>query len=248
MLLTIDGQGIVKRDTKKTEIRVPDQFYPGDVISIKKGSAIILLFSGEEVIINNGKSYTIPEDANSNTELYNIANNDKANQSLFAPSAMAHSVRGPYAVFPMNSKILNDERVTLQFGYENTSKLALHLKVYDSKNQKLVFEQKNIANPTISLNPELFTEGKSYHWQLLNTPKGNLETGSIVMPSKIENDKFSKQLNPQSHADYLSLISSLYENKYKFAAYYYAADAAEKYPDIKAYSVLIEIMKGTYKN
>lgn len=241
MILSLDGEGVIIRNSKEKPLELPQRYFPGDELSVKRGNAIVMLFSGEEIPLAAVSSYTVPnEQVSGASELYEMANDDKADQSLLAQSGTAYRIRGKSNVFPLKSKVLNTDNVILQLTYENVAELKLGLKVIDGKTQKVVFEKESISDSIISLAEVNWAEGKSYYWTLSNTPNGKPEMGTIVIPAKNDSPSLTQISEPKSHFDYMNLISVYYNNRYYFDAYVIIKEAIEKYPDFKIYYSLLE--------
>ena len=49
MILSLDGQGVMIRNSKEIPLELPQSYYPGDELSVMSGNAMIMLFSGEEI-------------------------------------------------------------------------------------------------------------------------------------------------------------------------------------------------------
>jgi len=241
MILSLNGDGVMIRNSKEQALELPQRYFPGDVLSVKSGNAIIMLFSGEEIPLAAVSSYTVPvEESMNSSELYDMANDSKADQSLLAQSGVAYSIRGKSNVFPMKSKVLNIDHVILRLGYEHPEELSLGLKVIDSQTQKVVFEKETISDTTISLAEVNWIVGKSYYWTLSNTPNGKPEMGTIVIPVTDESENLSDLPEPQTHFEYMNAISSYYNGRYYFDAYALIIKAIAEYPEFSIYKVLLE--------
>jgi hypothetical protein len=241
MILSLDGEGVIIRNAKEQALELPQRYFPGDVLSVKRGNAVIMLFSGEEIPLAAVSNYTIPvEESVNSSELYEMANDNKADQSLLAQAGLAYSIRGKSNVFPMKSKVLNSENVILHLAYANPKELNLGLKVIDAKTQKVVFEKESISDSIISLTDVLWTEGKSYYWTLSNTPDGKPEMGTIVIPGNNESQNYLNPKEPQTHFEFMNTISSYYNGRYYFDAYALIQKAIAEYPGFEIYTVLLE--------
>lgn len=241
MILSLDGEGVIIRDAKETALELPQRYFPGDVLSVKRGNAIVMLFSGEEIPLAAVSSYTVPSEEGSNaSELYEMANDSKADPSLLAQSGAAYRIRGKSNVFPMKSKVLNTDNVILQLRFENLEELKLGLKVINAQTQKILFEKNSISDSIISLTEVNWAEGKSYYWTLSNTPKGKPEMGTIVIPSGADSKSLTQLPEPKTHFEYMNVISSYYNGRYYFDAYMLINQAIAKYPEFKIYEVLLE--------
>ena len=241
MILSLDGDGVILRNSKKIPLELPQSYFPGDELSVMKGSALILLFSGKEIPLAAVSNYTIPPEDNSvSSDLYEMANDSRIGKSLLAQSGMAYRIRGKSNVFPMKSKVLNSDHVVLQLGYEDKKDLKLGIKVIDSQTQKVVFKKETISDSIISLTNVDWKEGRSYYWTLSNTPSGKPEMGTIVIPAADELKDLNDIPEPQTHFEYMNLISSYYNNSYYFDAFVLIKEAIARYPDFKIYNVLLE--------
>lgn len=241
MILSLDGEGVIIRNSKETALELPQRYFPGDVLSVKRGNAIVMLFSGEEIPLAAVSNYTVPSEEGSNaSELYEMANDNKADPSLLAQSGAAYRIRGKSNVFPMKSKVLNTDNVILQLRFENLEELKLGLKVINAQTQKILFEKNSISDSIISLAEVNWAEGKSYYWTLSNTPKGKPEMGTIVIPSGAESQSLSQLSEPKTHFEYMNVISSYYNGRYYFDAYVLINQAIAQFPEFKIYKVLLE--------
>ncbi len=241
MILSLDGEGVIIRNSKEKPLELPQRYFPGDVLSVKRGNAIVMLFSGEEIPLAAVSDYTVPsEEVANSSDLYEMANDKKTDQSLLAQSGAAYSIRGKSNVFPMKSKVLNTDHVILRLGFENSEELNLGLKVIDSQTQKVVFEKEAISDSIISLADVQWTEGKSYYWTLSNTPNGKPEIGTIVIPSKYESVRLTDNPEPQTHFEYMNAISQYYNSRYYFDTYTLINKAIAKYPEFEIYHILLK--------
>ncbi|MBN2521936.1 MAG: hypothetical protein JXB24_01615 [Bacteroidales bacterium] len=241
MILSLDGNGVILRNSKKIPLELPQSYFPGDELSLMKGNALIMLFSGEEIPLAAVSSYKIPPEDNSvSSELYEMANDSRTGQSLLAQSGTAYRIRGKSNVFPIKSKVLKTDDVILRLYYKNPEELNLGLKVIDSQTQKVIYEMENVADSLISLADAHWIEGRSYYWTLSNTPNGKPEMGTIVIPAKDESENFNTIAEPDTHFEYLNAISNLHNNLYYFDACALIEKAIARYPDFKIYRILKE--------
>ena len=241
MLLSLKGEGIFIRNTEEHTIEVPQRFMPGDELSIKKGDALIMLFSGKEVPLSAVSFYTVPAEENtSDSQISQLANKSNADQSLLAQAGVAFRIRGKSNVFPRNSKILIKENANLQIGYKDPAELKLALELIDSKTQKVILSLEAITASIVSLEEAPFIEGRSYYWTLSNTPDGRPELGTIIVPKKDDPGIPVIGDSLKTHFDYMDAISALYDGGYLFDVYVLINEAREKYPEVEGYELLLE--------
>lgn len=240
MILSLDGEGVLIRDSKETKLKIPQRFLSSDKLSVKKGNATIMLFSGEEVNMSAVSNYTIPtEKQNVDSEFSNMANGNKSGKSLLSQSGAAYQLRGESRVFPTSSKVLNQDNTVLKLGYDAVEELNLTLKVVDAQTQKTIYQTETISDNTISLAKVPFKTNKSYYWVLGNTPNGKPEMGTIVMATNGDTKRLATIANPQTHYEYMQAISSYYNGNYYFETLHTLNQAIEKYPDHNIYQVLL---------
>lgn len=239
MILSLDGNGTLSRGSEEITMELPQSYMPGDILSIKNGDAIVLLFSGLEVSLSAVSYFTVPvENTGDETALSAMANTNNS-KNLLSQSGAAYQIRGKSNVFPMNSKVIDTENILLYLNYKNIGEQQLHLKVINSSTQKVVFEKASISDSIISLADVPFEKGKSYYWTLSNTPAGKPEMGTIIISK--EGEKYSTlQELPETHFETINAISELYNNKYYFDAYALLSQCIKAYPDYDIYTTLRE--------
>jgi len=239
MTLALNGEGLLIRDSKTTQLTLPQRFLPNDVIDIKKGDAIIMLFSGEEITVSSGSKYTIPADKfTANNEIFEMANGNNAGKSLLSPTGVAYQLRGESRVFPIRSLILNQNHAILRISYDNVKALGLTLSITNSQTQRVIYRNESIGENQVSLSQVPFKPGQSYFWVLSHTPNGKPEMGTIVIPNKTDDQTCIKTSNLKTHSEFIQAISMYYNANYYFDTLYVLNQAINKYPDHTIYKVL----------
>ncbi|MCU4176757.1 hypothetical protein [Carboxylicivirga sp. N1Y90] len=238
MILTLDGEGVLIRDSKEINLELPQRYLESDQLKVNKGNASIMLFSGEEINISAVSDYTIPiEDTPKTSELSKMANTNKSGKSLLSQSGVAYQIRGTSAVFPGSSKVLFPKNIALTINYDNIKELNLSLKLIDSQTQKLVY-QTSITESIVSLAEADVKTGKSYHWIISNTPSGKPEIGTIIIAKNKQLQELNIVDQPKSHYEYMNTISSYYNKHFYFEALQTINQAIDKYPSHKIYQIL----------
>lgn len=241
MILSLEGEGVLIRDSKEIKLKLPQRFLSNDELAVKKGKAVIMLFSGEEINLAAVSKYTIPVEENTtSSEVSEMANGDKSGKSLLSQSGVAYRLRGESKVFPTASKVLDSKNVQLKIGYDNIEDLNLSLKVVNSQTQKVIYQTETISDSLLSLSEAPFKAGKTYHWILSHTPNGKPEMGTIIVSKDEVIQDFLSVANPQTHYQFMNAISAYYNGRYYFEALYTINRAIEQYPDYKIYQVLLE--------
>lgn len=244
MILSIDGEGVVIRNSREQPLQVPQRFLPGDELSIRRGKALIMLFSGEEIPLSAVSYYTIPGDRDaSSSEIAALANSNRADEGILAQSGTAYRIRGfgaTFNVFPRNTKLLDPENARLRINYSKAGQLDLELTVRDSDSQKVIYEQAHISDTILSLSMVPFEEGHAYYWTIGNTPLGKPELGTIVVPSKDQSDLPEVLPSPVTNFEYMDAISAYYNDKFYFDALELIMEAREKYPDVEIYELMLQ--------
>ncbi|MBN1951552.1 MAG: hypothetical protein JW801_10130 [Bacteroidales bacterium] len=241
MILSIDGEGVVIRNSSEQPLQVPQRFIPGDEVSVKSGNALIMLFSGEEVPLSAVSYYTIPKEKSpSHSAVAKLANNTDDN--ILAQSGSAYRIRGfgsTFKVFPRNSKLMDIENAVLRVDYAKSGQLDLGLSIRDANTQKVIFTKENVSDTSISLSEVPFEAGHSYYWTITNTPVGGPSLGTIIIPE--EESKVLPELTgtPKSNFDYLEAISAFYSEKYYFEALNLILEAKAKYPGVEIYDLML---------
>jgi hypothetical protein len=241
MILAFDGEGIITRNLEEFPIVFPQCYYPGDELSVKKGLATVMLFSGEEVPLSAVSYYKIPDnDVSSSSEIFEMVNNDVEDPSLLSQSGVAYRIRGKSNVFPSKTKVFHQENAVLRIAFENLDELAMSFKVIDSQTQKVIFEQACVNDSIISLAEVPFEVGRSYYWTFNNTPTGKPEMGTIVVPKQEETTGLTQLENLNSHFKNLNAISKYYNERYFFDAYALISRCIEEYPNFRIYQEMLE--------
>ncbi len=236
ILLSLDGEGIVVRDSKEIKLEPSQSLKSNDQLCIQKGTAVILLFTGKEVPMSAISKYTIPFEANNrHSEISEMTNKVEKGNSLLSQSGVAYQLRGQSKVFPTSSKILSPSNAFLKIGYKNLSELNLNLKVIDSQSQRVIYQINQISDSLVSLAEVPFENGKSYYWILNNTPQGKPEMGTLVMSDQADIKNIPLSSNPTSHYEYLNVISAYFNRKYYFEALEFINMAIDTYPDCELY-------------
>lgn len=238
MMLSFEGEGFFVRNDKKVKLNLSQRFLSSDELIIEKGNAVIMLFSGKEIVLQAVSNYTIPaEDGIANAQIARMVSDKHTGRSLLSQSGAAYQLRGQSKVFPISSKILSVSNAILKLDFENIADLKLSLKVFDSQSQKVVYRQNAIADTFVSLAEVPFELGKSYYWVLSNTP-GKPEMGTVVMPAETDFKDIQPIDTLQSHYDYIRAISFYYNEKYYFEALQVINMAMSKYPDLEIYPLM----------
>jgi len=236
ILISLNGIGSVKHATSTESLQVPMTFKNGDIITLESGSAQIMYFTGEEVAIQKGKTYTVTSTNTTIAEspLLTMTESGTSN-NLLAQSGSVYNIRGIKHIFPTKSKLQSiTDSICLVFKFEDTTNLNLVLQIKESKMQKVVYENK--VNDTLVKLPSNFLEaGKTYYWTVTGTPRNMPELGTIVVqaPSPIS-------LLPQSKTEYINAICSQYEKGMYFSALALCIEAKEKFPNTTIFHVMYE--------
>jgi hypothetical protein len=240
MILDLQGEGIMKRGNEEIPLELPQRYMPGDVLRVRQGNAIVMLFSGLEVPLSAVSDYTIPaEEVMASNELQAMANTDKEELSLLSQSGTAYRIRGESIVFPRTSKVLKPENMVLRINTDSMPDFSWNLRIIDAFSQKEVYRQENITDSLVSLAEAPLLDGKSYYYLLGNMTYSKPEMGSIIIAKK--NEQMSDfPDNPVDHYTNLSIISAYYNKKYYFAALNYIEACIERYPEFEIYRKMMD--------
>lgn len=238
MILSLEGNGIIKRGADQIAIELPQSYLPGDELSVQNGNAVIMLFSGEEIPLSAVSYYTIPDAVSADISAISTMANSNTDRNLLSQSGTAYQIRGKSKVFPMNSKAYSVNNIILRLNYKNMEEQEVNLRVINSLSQKVLFEKHDINDSIISLSEVPFEAGKSYYWTIDNTPTGKPEMGTIILSKESETASNYDQL-PETHFETINTISDLYNNKYYFEAYALLTKAIKTYPKFEIYQKML---------
>jgi hypothetical protein len=245
LLLNLEGEGIIKRSSQTFELQMPQFFTTGDNLTLKKGNALIMLFSGEEVHLKANSNYKIPENINKQaSDVQKLSEGISSDYGLLAQAGAAYSIRGIPQVYPLKSRLLNVRNAILRVAVEETDSLSPVIKVIDSQTQKVLFEKPLTNDSTIMLSDVPFQEGCSYYWTISGMGDNQPRLGSIIIPDKTELSQLKNFQQPSSNLDYITAISYYYNNKYFFEALALTEQAIEKFPDVEIYRLFLENLKN----
>jgi len=235
ILISLNGEGYVTRNNSKTSLKVPSTFEQSDVVSVFKGSAVIMYYSGKEVTVQAGETHTVTEVEESNTSspLFAMVDSGTSN-NLLAQSGNIYSIRGMKHVFPSKSKLHVNDSIVLLLKLENPADLQLAISIKESKIQKEVYTS-SITDTIFQISNIPLDVGKTYHWTVSGTPQNMPELGTIVVSETAVDAKA-----PETKLEYLDAITLQYRNDYVIKALQYTIEAKEKYPDVTIFNVLYE--------
>lgn len=232
IILSLEGDGELSRSSQKSELEFPQRFMPGDVITIKNGSAVVMLFSGEEIALSAVSDYTVPTDnTDYNSSLSAMAN--RSSQNLLTQSGAAYVLRKPgiLDLFPQNSKVFDKNNIILRTNTENPDKALYRIEIKDERTQKVIYKADSLKGGHIHLSDIEYITGRTYYWNLRDLSTNESALGTIVFPVSNE----IEYTTLESNFDYINAISELYSKKYYFDAYALVLKAMEEYPNQKIY-------------
>jgi hypothetical protein len=245
LLINLSGEGTIKRSSQNIDLQMPQFFVAGDNLTLKKGEALIMLFSGEEIKIKANTNYKIPENITTqSSEVQKLSESPSSDYGLLAQAGAAYSIRGVPQVFPLKSKLLDPRNAILRIYLEKTDTAKPVIKVVDSQSQKTIFEKQISGDSLIKLTEVPFRDGASYYWTISGMPDNKPRLGSIVIPDKNERTQLKTFLPPETNIDFITAISYYYSIKYFFDALALTEKAIEKFPEIEIYRLFLENLKN----
>lgn len=239
LLLSFEGEGKFVRGGEEADLTVPLSLMAGDMVHVTDGSAQLLLFSGEEVSVVATGSYSVPGVATSASLMELTSSNSKGN-GLLGQSGMAYRMRGENNVFPVKSKILNNDNAVIRFTFDEETQTPLNFKLVDSQTQKTVWAKENFTDSTLSLQKVSLDEGKSYYWTVTGLPSGKPVMGVISPSSNKDLQVIEASRDNKSHYDYVESILLFHRYNYYFEAIELVEEAIRKYPDAEVYQKMKE--------
>jgi hypothetical protein len=247
LLLNLDGQGNYIRGAEESQLEIPQSYISGDKVMMKSGSALIMLFSGDEIQVGEGAEIQIPEEMSTkNQDVVNLASAAKSNHGLLAQAGAAYSLRGQNNTLPAKSKILDPRKTFLKFSDEETDTVNLSLKVIDSQTQKVIFEKDSIHDTIVSLAEAPFVKGKSYYWTITGSPGNRPGMGVLDFPGEQETGNLRTFDSLKSNMEYISAIGYYYDKGYFFEAFSLIQAAIKSFPEMGIYQVLLENLLSEY--
>lgn len=247
LLLDLDGQGNYVRGAKKSDLEIPQSYISGDKVIMKSGSAIIMLFSGDEIQVEQGAEIQIPgEGLAENQDVKNLVNAARSNHGLLAQTGAAYSLRGQNSALPAKSKILDTQKTFLKFDYGNADDMNISFKIIDSQTQKVIFEKDSVCDTLVSLAQVPFVKGKSYYWTISGTPDNRPGMGVLEFPGEEETSQLQKFDSMKSNLEYISAIGYYYDKGYFFEAYNLIQEAIKSFPEMDIYPVILDNLLSEY--
>lgn len=235
ILISLNGEGYVHRGGSKEPLKVPLTFQENDEVSVFMGSAVIMYYSGNEVVVNAGETYIIKKSVSENSETVFLAMEDSGtSKSLLAQSGNIYGIRGMKNIFPAKSKIAPNDKIILINTFENAATLRLSITIKENKFQKEVWSE--VFEDTILVIDSISLEtGKSYHWNVSGTPRNIPELGTLVVEART-----GSPIKTETKLDYLNAITMLYREDYVCKALELCIEARKKYPEITIFNILYE--------
>lgn len=247
LLLNLNGQGNYIRGSKESDLEIPQSYISGDKVMMKSGSALIMLFSGDEIQVAEGAEIQIPEEKPAeNQDVINLVNAAKSNHGLLAQTGAAYSLRGQNNTLPAKSKILDPQKAFLKFSYGETDTNNLSLKIIDSQTQKVIFEKDSIHDTIVSLAQAPFVKGKSYYWTITGSPDNRPGMGVLDFPAEQETASLRIFDSLKSNMEYISAIGYYYDKGYFFETYNIIQEAIKSFPEMDIYQVLLGNLLSEY--
>ncbi len=242
LLLSLKGEGKYIRNEKEYSLSVPQSFLPGDKISVIKGNATLMLFSGDEISVIARNSYSIPSVVSS-PEIAALVTDSDGSPGLLGQTGTAYQIRGEHSAFPLKSKISDKKNAIIHLSSNNIPKNPIDFKLVHSLTQKTVWETENLTDSVIFLQNAPLDKGQAYYWEITGLTKGKPVIGTIIYPNQTELNMLKEFSEKESHYDYLVAISYFYQKKYFFEAYSILEKAIKKYPSVEIYK---KIQKTIY--
>lgn len=238
LLLSLSGTGQYTSESTSADLKELQMFKAGDKITLIKGNAKLMLFSGTEIDLLKQETYTVPDLAeNESNELMSMANIDNPNLNILSQSSAAFMTRGPERrIFPAKSKLADTANCKLYIKSDPMPANGITIQLKDAVTQKTVWEKSGIIDSIISIPATDLMRNKTYYWSATGF-NAMPESGTIVVAGAMQ-----EKQPPTTHLERLSAIAQSYKSGYLFNAIALAAKYSKEYPQISIYSSLLAKM------
>ena len=246
MLFSLDGDGEFIRNGKSESLVVPQNYIKGDKILLKSGTATLMLFSGDEIIVRAGEEYLVPgipgeQGATDKRSTFNSVTEliDEDHERISQRNA-AYKVRGAFSAvkaFPSMSGLIDNSYAEVILNVDVHPSFQFSLEVYDQETDEMVWKLDKIQSREVPLKAVQFEPGKSYYWSLKARDVLNVGMINVLTEAEIgELEKFD--LNEKM--DYLAAYNYYKEKELMYDARHVLKLAIDKFEQNDLFEYLLE--------
>jgi len=202
-------------------------------IEVISGRISLLNDQGDEVIYETGGKILVSKSNGAKEALpLNKISRYLEQPSVYLPNLYSSS-RSDYAVFPLESAVI--DKSSIRFYFANEVDPNVTFKIYDDDTNSVVWQTKHFVS---EFNPLLvpLDKGKSYTWKIYSG--SNSVKGKILLLTDKESHGL-KTLLLNEPKDYIAAYIKLLENKCIFDAVEILLEGIHKHPESGVLSILL---------
>lgn len=249
MLFSLDGEGEYTHAGESAALMVPQNYMKGDKILLSSGTAILMLFSGDEVILRANEEYVLSgspgeQGTSQNSSTFqSVADLVDEDHERISQRNAAYRVRGAFSTvkaFPSVSGLIDNSYAEVVLNMDVNPNYPISFEIYDQENDELVWKIDEIRHKATSLKEVRFQPGKNYYWNLKSMDI--LDMGVInVLP--VPEKETLKKFTLDKKIDYLTAYDYYKTKELMFDARHILVLAINRFEESDLFEYLLEYLE-----